>query len=201
MSDKRIRAAQESERGRVVAARVAGFMSDPVARWCWPGSDTYLASMPRFIDAYGGKAFGHGCAWVDDAIVGSALWLPPGEHPDEEVLGEVVTSTLSPAKQGHLFAALEELGTYHPDEPHWFLPLIAVDPIWQGRGVGSELMRHAVARCDESGTRAYLESSNPRNISLYERHGFEAVAEVRSGDCPVFTAMVREARPPGTPAR
>lgn len=191
MSEKSIKAAQESERGRVVASLLAGFISDPVARWCWPESDSYLANMPRFINAYGGKAFGNGCAWVDQDVLGAALWLPPGEHPDEEELGEVVTSTLSEAKQGLLFAALEELGTHHPEEPHWFLPLIAVDPMWQGRGVGSQLMRHAVARCDESGTRAYLESSNPRNIAFYERHGFEVVAEVRSGDCPLFTAMVR----------
>ena len=194
MSDKRIRVAQESERGRVVAALVAGFMSDPVARWCWPESDSYLKNMPRFVNAYGGKAFDNGSAWVDEAIFGGALWLPPGEHPDEEELVGVVTSSLSDTKQGHLFAALEELGSYHPEEPHWFLPLIAVDPIRQGRGLGSELMRHAVTRCDESGTRAYLESSNPRNISLYERHGFEVIAEVRHGDCPVFTAMVREAQ-------
>jgi ribosomal protein S18 acetylase RimI-like enzyme len=193
MSDTKVRAAQESERGRVVATLVAGFMSDPVARWCWPESDSYFANMPLFVEAYGGKAFRNGSAWIDDTIVGGALWLPPAEHPDEEELGRVVT-TLSEAKQGHLIAALEELGSYHPSEPHWFLPLIAVDPTWQGRGIGSELMKHALARCDESRTRAYLESSNPRNISLYERHGFETVAEVRSGDCPVFTAMVRDAR-------
>lgn len=194
MSDWTIRAAQESERGRAVAALLAGFIADPVARWCWPESDSYLVNMPRFINAYGGKAFGKGCAWVDEEIVGAALWLPPGEHPDEEELGRVVTSTLSEAKQGHIFSALEELGAYHPKEPHWFLPMIAVDPISQGRGVGSRLMKHAVAECDESGTRAYLESSNPRNITLYERHGFEVVGEVRSGDCPLFTAMVRNPR-------
>jgi len=34
-------------------------------------------------------------------------------------------------------------------------------------------MRHALARCDEESALAYLASSNPRNISLYERHGFE----------------------------
>ena len=28
---------------------------------------------------------------------------------------------------------------------------------------------------------AYLESSNPRNIPLYERHGFEALGEIQVG--------------------
>ncbi len=192
MNEIRVRTALEAERPRVVAALVAGFLSDPVARWCWPEPEAYLANAAKFMNAYGGRAFENGSAWTDEAFRGGALWLPPGVAPDEEKLGHVVTSTVAEAKQGHLFAALEELGSYHPNEPHWFLPLIAVDPMCQGRGIGSALMKHAVARCDETGARAYLESSNPRNISLYERHGFRVTGEVRSGDCPVFTAMLRE---------
>jgi len=192
MDEIRVRAALEAERSRVVATLVAGFLTDPVTRWCWPEPDAYLANAPKFMNTYGGRAFENDCAWTDPGFRGGALWLPPGVAPDEEELGQVVTSTVAEPKQGPLFAALEELGAYHPDEPHWFLPLIAVDPVWQGCGIGSVLMKHAVARCDETGSRAYLESSNPRNISLYERHGFGVIGEVRSGDCPVFTAMLRE---------
>ena len=192
MSDTPVRTAKESERSRVVAAIVAGFVADPVARWCWPQASAYLANMPRFVDAYGGRAFAHDCAWTDEAFLGGALWLPPGTVPDEEELEGVVTSTMSEERQGQLFGALEELGGYHPDEPHWFLPLIAVDPIAQGQGIGSHLMKDALARVDDTGARAYLESSNPRNVSLYERHGFRVIGEVRSGDSPLFTAMLSE---------
>ena len=193
MSKSTVNAARESERSRAVATLVAGFIADPVARWCWPDSESYLANMGRFANAYGGKAFAHGSAWTDPDFRGSALWLPPGEHPDEEELGSIV-ATLEQRKQGLLLAALEELGGYHPKEPHWFLPLIAVDPANQGQGIGSRLMQHAVAHCDATATRAYLESSNPRNISLYARHGFRVVGEVRHGDCPLFTPMVRDPR-------
>jgi ribosomal protein S18 acetylase RimI-like enzyme len=192
MSTATVRAAGESERNRVIATIVAGFIADPVTRWLWPHSESYLTNMGRFANAYGGKAFRHGLAWTDSDFRGSALWLPPGEHPDEEELGGIVAATLEERKQGLLLAALEELGRYHPEEPHWFLPLIAVDPSWQGNGIGSRLMQHAVAQCDATNTRAYLESSNPRNISLYERHGFRVVGEVRHGDCPVFTPMLRD---------
>ncbi|MCA1748539.1 MAG: hypothetical protein LC634_03060 [Sphingomonadales bacterium] len=41
---------------------------------------------------------------------------------------------------------------------------------------------------------AYLESSNPRNISLYLRHGFEIVGEIQHGSSPVMTPMLRPAR-------
>lgn len=194
MSETKVRTALESERNRVIATVTAGFITDPVARWVWPEPDSYMANCPRFVAAYGGKAFRHGSAWIDANRLGGALWLPPGETPDEKELGEVVTSSVEESKQADLFAALEQLGTYHPKEPHWFLPLIAVDPMWQGQGIGSALMRFAASKLDETGTRAYLESSNPRNISLYVRHGFKVIGEVRSGHCPVFTPMLREPR-------
>jgi ribosomal protein S18 acetylase RimI-like enzyme len=39
----------------------------------------------------------------------------------------------------------------------------------------------------------YLESSNPRNVPLYERHGFEVTAEHWLPDGPVMTYMWRPA--------
>jgi len=38
---------------------------------------------------------------------------------------------------------------------------------------------------------AYLESTNPRNRTLYERHGFEVVEELSVPGGPVLMAMWR----------
>ena len=54
-------------------------------------------------------------------------------------------------------------------------------------------MKQAVSKCDENGVPAYLESTNPRNVPLYERLGFKATGQVQHSDCPLFTPMVREA--------
>src|SRR5262249_8485856 len=88
----------------------------------------------------------------------------------------------------------QQMAGYHPHEPHWYLPLIGVDPACQGKGFGDALMAHALARCDREGTPAYLESTNPRNISLYRRHGFEALGEIRVGESPPLVPMLRRAR-------
>ena len=86
------------------------------------------------------------------------------------------------------------MADYHPQEPCWYLPLIAADPAHTGQGLGAALMRHALAKVDADGLPAYLESSNPRNISLYQRYGFEVMGEIQAGSSPVMTPMIRPAR-------
>jgi ribosomal protein S18 acetylase RimI-like enzyme len=72
--------------------------------------------------------------------------------------------------------------------------MIGVEPNAQARGLGAELMQHAVARCDREGALAYLESSNRRNLSLYRRFGFELTAEIQIGAGPVVRPMLRRPR-------
>jgi ribosomal protein S18 acetylase RimI-like enzyme len=122
------------------------------------------------------------------------MWLPPGVGPDEEALGAVLEAGVATERQGEVFALLEEVGAAHPDEPHWFLPAIGVDPAVQGRGAGAALMTRSLERCDAEHAVAYLESSNPRNIDFYERLGFEVVGRMQVGESPVLTAMLRPPR-------
>jgi ribosomal protein S18 acetylase RimI-like enzyme len=49
----------------------------------------------------------------------------------------------------------------------------------RGKGVGSELMRYTLKKHDDSNLYDYyyLESSNPKNVPFYERHGFVVIGE------------------------
>jgi RimJ/RimL family protein N-acetyltransferase len=55
-------------------------------------------------------------------------------------------------------------------------------------------MAYALDRCDRDKVPAYLESSNPRNMSLYRRHGFEPIGSIRAGSSPEIVPMVRRPR-------
>jgi ribosomal protein S18 acetylase RimI-like enzyme len=86
------------------------------------------------------------------------------------------------------------MGKHHPSEPHWYLPLIGVDPAHQGRGHGDALMSYALKWCDRDQVPAYLESTNSRNISLYRRHGFAPVGQIQAGSSPTIIPMLRKPR-------
>jgi ribosomal protein S18 acetylase RimI-like enzyme len=118
--------------------------------------------------------------------------LPPDVHSDEEAIAGLIQRTVSNQRQEDIFALLGQMGGYHPSEPHWYLPLIGVDPALQGKGCGSRLMEHALSRCDRDKQLAYLESSNPKNIRLYERHGFELLGTIQVGGSPPIFPMLRK---------
>jgi ribosomal protein S18 acetylase RimI-like enzyme len=89
---------------------------------------------------------------------------------------------------------VEQMARFHPAGDLWFLPLLGVDPVAQGRGLGSALLRHGLAACDRDGLPAYLEATNPRNRALYERHGFRVGDVIQAGSSPPMRAMLREPR-------
>jgi ribosomal protein S18 acetylase RimI-like enzyme len=115
--------------------------------------------------------------------LGAALWLKAGKKAfDLSVLKQVSLTPLmlsiagmSGMRRG--FALADKLETYHPKEPHAHLVFLGVATNAQGRGVGSELLKHTLAPLDARGTVAYLECSTERNVALYARHGFEVTGE------------------------
>jgi GNAT superfamily N-acetyltransferase len=190
----KIRSATLDEMAEAVAGIVAAFITDPLARFAWPSPHQYLDAMPLATHAFAGGSFEHGSADVTDDFCGAALWLPPDVHPNGEELEKVFRDTAKPEHLDDLLSTFEKMDEWHPEEPVWYLPMVGVEPNAQGRGFGGALMSHALARSDKDGLPAYLESSNPRNISLYERHGFEVMGKIQVGAGPLVTPMLRRPR-------
>ncbi|HEY6599440.1 MAG TPA: GNAT family N-acetyltransferase [Pseudomonadales bacterium] len=189
-----IRSATEAERSKVVDVILLAFAGDPLARWAVPNPGQYLKHVPGFLDAFGGNGLPHGTTFIADEFAGAALWLPPGVEPDGDRMDSIAAECIPTNVLPDFAAMFEQMAAYHPHEPHWYLPLIGVDPALQGRGYGAALMRHAAQKFDRDGAVAYLESSNPRNIPLYQRHGFEILGEVQVGGSPTIVPMLRVPR-------
>jgi ribosomal protein S18 acetylase RimI-like enzyme len=194
MTSASIKTATRSDEAPAIDVVLLAFSADPATRWTWPDPNQYLTHFPSFVRVFAGKAFAHDSAYYVDGYAGAALWLPSEVHPDEDALMTLLQSTACPQAQTDGVALFEQMGRYHPREPHWFLPFIGVDPFRQGQGHGAALMQHALIPCDRDHTLAYLESSNSKNIPLYERHGFELLGTVQAGKSPPIFPMLRRPR-------
>lgn len=189
-----IKTATDTDAHQAIAVVMLSFSTDPVVRWCYPDPHQYLAHFPDFVKAFAGKAFEQRTAYYVDGFSGAALWLPPGIEPDEEEMVALLQRTVSERLQEEVFGVLEQMGSYHPSEPHWYLPLIGVETMQQRQDLGSALMKHALIRCDRDKKLAYLESTNPESIPLYERHGFELLGTIQVGSSPPVFPMLRKPR-------
>jgi ribosomal protein S18 acetylase RimI-like enzyme len=189
-----VKTATPSDQDHIIAVLVLAFSTDPGARWAFPDSQEYISTFPGIIRAFGGKAFEHGTAHYVDGFLGAALWLPPGVKPREDEMMALMQHTVSEATLKDFHAVMEQASRYRPAEPHWYLPLTGVDPAHQGNGCGSELMKHALAACDREQKLAFLESTNRRNVSFYQRHGFEVLGTVQVGSSPTSLSMLRKPR-------
>lgn len=183
-----------ADRSAALATLVLAFAADPVERWLYPDAQQYLACFPEFLAAFGGRAFDSQTVWSLRDYSAVALWLPPGQEADGEAIVDVLAGSVEPAQHDDMFAVLGQMDEAHPADPHWYLPWLGVDPARQGRGLGRELLTSCLRVVDESHLPAYLETPNPRTVSLYERLGFEVTGAARAGDCPPITFMLRAAR-------
>ena len=173
---------------------VLGFAADPMARWSWPRSHDYLTNMPSLVRRSAATP-SRGRAQTARTTTSVS---PSGSHP-----------AYVPTKNG--WARLCNVRSKRPFgttcsrcssrwrcttrvDLNWYLPLIAVDPAHQGRGHGDALMTHGLQRCDRDHVPVYLEFTNPRNVPLYQRHGFEVMGTIQVGSSPPLVPMLRPPR-------
>jgi len=97
-------------------------------------------------------------------------------------------------RQADVVAVFEQTEHYRPTEPHWYLSLIGVEALHRSKGCGAALLQHRLRQCDREHLPACLWSSNPLNISLYKRHGFDTAGMIQVGSSPPIFPMLRHAR-------
>jgi ribosomal protein S18 acetylase RimI-like enzyme len=202
-SSQTVRAARRDEAAVLGEVLADAFAKDPVFAWLIPpqvrGREdrlrTFFTSMSR-----GYLRLGKPCYVSDDASA-AALWAAPGSWsmPLSQIILEAAPSGL--AFRGRLLRALrtqQQIERLHAaaDRPHWYLGYLGTRHDRQGQGLGTQMLREVLAPLDTEGVPAYLESSNERNLPLYQRNGFRVVGELRAlGHGPTIWRMWREPSP------
>lgn len=90
-----------------------------------------------------------------------------------------------------LFVTLEEDKKKLDIGPFLYLMVIGVLPESQSMGYGGRLLDFLCERADREGKALYLETQNKKNVTWYEKFGFQVIKEISFADWLPLWEMVR----------
>jgi len=98
------------------------------------------------------------------------------------------------------FSGIKKLNQYYivtrktiSDDPCHYLVKVGVKPEQQGKGIGAELIQHAIKRCTSCSLSIgiALDTENECNILFYERLGFQQIHTLQLGKLDVYCFFYR----------
>ena len=178
------------------------FLFDPFFSWLFPGEshESNLHQWWYFLTRHASKSPEWALS-VDEGNSTSSIWTKPildldeSDNSDDDeqdafvnLMHELVGDRIS-----QVLEAFAEVNANHPSQPHWYLQAVGTVPEMQSKGRAAKLLQPILEICDKEETGAYLESTNPRNLSFYYRLGFETQKELSlDGGKAALTCMWRD---------
>ncbi len=193
------------EIAHAAAVATRAFLDDNYFRYLMPEERVRARALPLLFSSQlrHSGANAHTVTARDERgnVAGVALWVEPGHWPPPLSLQLAQVPSSLRALYRHP-STLRRAGTYlrtilkvHPKELSWYLPLLAVDPSFQGHGAGTTLMEEGVSRMEKDGVGGYLETQKVENHAFYNRFGFQLVDTLHpTPDGPAYYTMWRPAR-------
>lgn len=177
-----VRGATVEDQPGMAGALGRAFADDPLLDWLVPDQTKRHQMLPAWFALLFRNLFKRREVYTTDDHAGAAIWAAPGEWKSKpgEILsmipGSIRVVGLGPLRR--LIKTLNVIEKQHPHELHWYLEVLGTDPPHQRKGVGAELMKPVLDRCDAEGLPAYLETQKERNVPYYRQHGFEVQTEM-----------------------
>jgi ribosomal protein S18 acetylase RimI-like enzyme len=184
---------------RIAALLAHAFQDDPLMCYAIPDTQQRRRLLPWLmgLNVRYGRRYGE--VYCTPEYTGAAIWLPPSQSAYTlwRMLraGMFVAPLRLPWPMLLRLASVESraqaLHERYAPRPHWYLAQIGVEPALQRQGIATRLLRPMLTRIDAAGLPCYLETENPANVTIYQRYGFQVVAEGAMPSGPHIWAMVR----------
>jgi GNAT superfamily N-acetyltransferase len=190
-----VRKATEGDVPGLASALARAFEDDPVFTWVFPRDGSRRKWSRRFFLLRLRQMLPQQEIYaIPD--VGAAAWALPGrwELGAREFAAQIRLLPGIGSGVARVLRGMSAMEARHPDQPHFYLAHLGVDPERQGAGVGSALIAPVLRACDADGVSAYLESSKERNLDFYARHGFRVTDRLTLPKGPPVWQMWRDAR-------
>ena len=192
MQSSLIKSYSEEEQSIAVNILLLAFSSHPFQRYLMSDPTIYFKNSTIWFNNAVSQSISIEALLGTEDHSGVAVWFPPEHVVQFEALEETYKD-FPISIQKDIFLYFGEFEANKPKDS-WYLEYLGVDPKSHSLGLGSLILKNSLSKIDALHQPAYLESSNPRNMSLYERHGFEIVNKFQFGDGPPIHTMFRAAR-------
>ncbi|WP_394771320.1 GNAT family N-acetyltransferase [Lacisediminihabitans sp.] len=192
------RVATSQDRDVVVEILVSAFHDDPAWSWAFPDPALRSEQHRRLWGLFVDGALRYPWVWLSRDNTAASVWIPPEGtdlSPEQDASLEATIVEMLGADASPVLEAFDLFERAHPREVlHFFLSLLGTSSEHRGRGYGLALLAANLRRIDELRMPAYLEASNPANVALYGRYGFEVIGSFElPGDGPTIFTMWRDA--------
>jgi ribosomal protein S18 acetylase RimI-like enzyme len=188
---------EDAERLADVLGRA--FQDDPVSTWLIPDDQERIERQRDFLKVFLDDAMASGQVHTTPDRTAVALWVNvQPDEPQDDNIDELLGKALGPHYERFVHLGDQMDATHPHDRLHGYLQFVAVDPPWQEHGIGAALIRHRLAQLDAMDMPAFLDASNLRTVTLYERLGFRQLpSQIRLPDGTLMLPMWREPRANG----
>src|SRR5688500_20161386 len=114
-----VRPATATDEATVIGVITLAFSTDPMARWAFGDTRTYLAVMPAFVRAFGGNGLAHGATHLVDGGWAAAMWLPPGVQPDADTMMVMTVQLVRKELMEEQMQVVAQMVNYYPEVACW----------------------------------------------------------------------------------
>ncbi|HEY9798927.1 MAG TPA: GNAT family N-acetyltransferase [Leptolyngbyaceae cyanobacterium] len=174
------------------------FIDDPSFSFIFGDNHHRVDVLNAFFEMFVADAMQRGKIVIAPDEQGACIWYPAEveifNEQFEEIVSKVINSLseLAGKESAKRFESLiEKVGKSEPTQRHCEVFFIALKPSARGKGIGKSLIKPVLDYADTNQVDCYLVSSNPRNISFYERHGFQKYCPIEISSSYSMTGMWR----------
>ncbi|MFX0024648.1 MAG: GNAT family N-acetyltransferase [Candidatus Hermodarchaeota archaeon] len=178
------------------------FFRDPLMIYLFPesnGREQKLAYMMELLIRIG---MNYGIVHVTSPkLEGIAIWFPSNNvkiTPWMGILNGGISYFFKLGKklvkrQNRIYNYINSKHRALFSSQHWYLSVIAIDPLFQGRGFSHILLNSMFIQIDKQNLATFLDTNNKENIPIYKKHGFKILEKYEIPNTKLINwAMIRD---------
>lgn len=193
---------QKSQKYNQKVAKILAesFIDDPYFEFIFGENENKFPALISLFELFIPDIIERGEIIIASEEQGACLWYPESVEIFNQQFEQIFINILSSIK--HLTGEdaskrcehlITKVGESEPDKNHCEVIFIGLKPEARGKGIGKHLIKPVINYADAKQVGCYLVSSNQRNISFYERNGFEKYFPIEISDSYSMTGMWRNA--------